>query len=113
MVVLCAVILSFPFVYAFVYSPLKFRHVIAQIESAKTPAEERQAFRLARQYRPFDKIILPRRSDGVIVGEGLGFIIVFKQIRPFSNEHYSAKRTLLAETNLLYLESSVMRPVEF
>jgi len=31
----------------FVYEPLKFRYVILRVESAKTPAEEREAFALA------------------------------------------------------------------
>jgi hypothetical protein len=35
------------FGYYFVYEPLKFRHLIALVESAKTPGEERAAFALA------------------------------------------------------------------
>ena len=35
------------FGYAFVYQPLKFRYLISRVESAKTPAEEREAFALA------------------------------------------------------------------
>ena len=33
--------------YYFVYEPLKFHSLISQVESAKTPAEEREAFVLA------------------------------------------------------------------
>lgn len=33
--------------YDFVYQPLKFRYLISRVESAKTPAEEREAFALA------------------------------------------------------------------
>ena len=33
--------------YGFVYQPLKFRCLISRVESAKTPAEEREAFALA------------------------------------------------------------------
>jgi hypothetical protein len=33
--------------YAFVYQPLKFRYLISRVESARTAAEEREAFALA------------------------------------------------------------------
>ncbi len=33
--------------YYFAYEPLKFRYLISRVESAKTPAEEREAFALA------------------------------------------------------------------
>jgi hypothetical protein len=33
--------------YYFAYEPLKFQRLIARVESAKTPAEEREAFALA------------------------------------------------------------------
>jgi hypothetical protein len=33
--------------YYFVYEPLKFQRLISRVESAKTPAEEREAFALA------------------------------------------------------------------
>jgi hypothetical protein len=33
--------------YGFIYQPLKFRYLISRVESAETPAEEREAFALA------------------------------------------------------------------
>ena len=98
---------------AILYEPLSLRHVVAQIESAKTPAEERAAFRLARRYRPFEKLVLPTSDQNVVLSEGPGFTIVFRQVSPFTGEHYSARRTLLAYSNVLYLESSVIRPVSY
>jgi hypothetical protein len=41
--------------YDFVYQPLKFGYLISRVESAKTPAEEREAFTLAaRQGRVWE-----------------------------------------------------------
>jgi hypothetical protein len=34
------------FGYALIYEPLKFHYLISPVESAKTPAEEREAFAL-------------------------------------------------------------------
>ena len=96
----------------FVYIPWRMRCVISRIESAKTPAEERAAFRLARHYGPFYRIELPR-TNGIGVGQGPGFLIVFRQVSPFTHQRYSATRTLLAYTNELYLESNELRRVDY
>jgi hypothetical protein len=36
--------------YVFLYEPVKFRYLIHRVESAKTPAEERAAFMLAKRW---------------------------------------------------------------
>lgn len=38
------------FAHAFIYQPLKFRYLISRVESARTPAEERDAFALAARH---------------------------------------------------------------
>lgn len=115
LVVLIALILVFVLsvLLSFVYTPLRIRYVISRIESAMTPAEERLAFRLARRYQPFYRLYGPTNAYGTVVPEGGGLVIVFRQISPLTHQHYAARRTLLAETNLVYLESNVLRPVKF
>ena len=93
-------------VFAGSYPILRIHHVLAQCESAKTPQEERAAFRLLRSY-PYRRVDQGPKP-GVRASEGHEFTFSVLVDTTFGHRWYSASRILLAQTNLDYLTETVL-----
>jgi hypothetical protein len=101
---------------AIMYPSLRLRYVISRVESAKTPREERAAFRLVRRcYYGFYYVNRTNEPHnfwhGSWVQQGEPLVIVFTDASLQSHNLHFAKRTLLADTNFDYLMGSYGTPV--
>ena len=87
------------------YPVLRIQYALAQFESAKTPQEERAAFRLLRRY-PYRHVDegMPRTR----ASEGHEFKFSVRVDVLFVHHDYSASRILLAQTNLDYLTETII-----
>ena len=102
-------------IFAAMYPTLRRRYVIARVESAKTPMEERAAFRLARRYSPYFRAESVQHPN-VEPTEGEEMFLTFGKaafFSPVKDHRSSARRVLLANTNLDYLLSNVLHPVKY
>ena len=93
-------------IFAGSYPILRIHYVLARCELAKTPQEERAAFRLVRPY-PYRRVDQGPKP-GIRASEGHEFTFSVQVDTLFNPRWYSAKRTLLAQTNLDYLTETVL-----
>jgi hypothetical protein len=100
------------FVYGVRHSSLSKGYVISRVNAAKTPTEERAAFRLVRQFYPHYRVESVRRPNSE-PAEGEEMFITIGTYEPVTDHSESARRVLLASSNLEYLVSNVLRPVKY
>jgi hypothetical protein len=98
------------FVYICVFVPLKFRYLVRQVESARTPEEERRAFQLAADWGRVWEVnrLSPKdmAADGrQITGDWL-LRLEWLESSPFGGGAYVAYRAVIDTNNLQVLARS-------
>ncbi|MBI3417375.1 MAG: hypothetical protein HY043_18945 [Verrucomicrobia bacterium] len=90
--------------FGFVYEPIKFHYLIWRVESARTVAEEKEAFLLAARWGQVWELDRLRRSDLPKEAQHIGGERILRlewlESAPWNGHPYCAYRVVLDEANL-------------
>ena len=102
-----ALLVAFFLGYGYIFQPLKFRLLVSRVESARTPADEQAAFKLAANWGRVWEVLRIRPEDVAaanrrILGEWL-LKLEWLESSPYGGGAYVAYRAVTDTNNLRIL----------